>query len=320
MLPLTTQIPWLTSAQSKLREAIIQDRLSHALLITGSPGQGGEWLAYWLAASFYCQATSSSSRPCGECRSCQRVIADEQPDCLVLRPIEDSKEIRVDQVRELTAELALTAHGAGRKVAIISPAEKLNRSAANALLKTLEEPTRGAVLILVSGEANRLPPTVQSRCTRVRIAAPTEDSLVQWLRSQRDNSIDWGRVLAVIGANPLVALEVDSAAIVALYDETVRALERARSGTLDAIETAEIWGKEDYALRIACMEHWLMQQLRQSVASGKTEVAARLLDLQEPLREARQWIDSPINKPLALERLLWRFNAAGAGAPSRCRA
>ncbi len=320
MLPLTTQIPWLTSAQSKLREAIIQDRLSHALLITGSPGQGGEWLAYWLAASFYCQATSSSSRPCGECRSCQRLIADEQPDCLVLRPIEDSKEIRVDQVRELTAELALTAHGAGRKVAIISPAEKLNRSAANALLKTLEEPTRGAVLILVSGEANRLPPTVQSRCTRVRIAAPTEDSLVQWLRSQRDNSIDWGRVLAVIGANPLVALEVDSAAIVALYDETVRALERARSGTLDAIETAEIWGKEDYALRIACMEHWLMQQLRQSVASGKTEVAARLLDLQEPLREARQWIDSPINKPLALERLLWRFNAAGAGAPSRGRA
>lgn len=320
MLPLTTQIPWLTSAQSQLREAIIQDRLSHALLITGSPGQGGEWLAYWLAASFYCQATSSSSRPCGECRSCQRVIADEQPDCLVLRPIEDSKEIRVDQVRELTAELALTAHGAGRKVAIISPAEKLNRAAANALLKTLEEPTRGAVLILVSGEANRLPPTVQSRCTRVRIAAPTEDSLVQWLRSQRDNSIDWGRVLAVIGANPLAALEVDSAAIVALYDETVRALERARSGTLDAIETAEIWGKEDYALRIACMEHWLMQQLRQSVASGKTEVAARLLDLQEPLREARQWIDSPINKPLALERLLWRFNAAGAGAPSRGRA
>lgn len=320
MLPLTTQIPWLTSAQSQLREAIIQDRLSHALLITGSPGQGGEWLAYWLAASFYCEATSSSSRPCGECRSCQRVMADEQPDCLVLRPIEDSKEIRVDQVRELTAELALTAHGAGRKVAIISPAEKLNRAAANALLKTLEEPTRGAVLILVSGEANRLPPTVQSRCTRVRIAAPTEDSLVQWLRSQRADSIDWRRVLAVIGANPLAALEVDSAAIVALYDETVRALERARSGTLDAIETAEIWGKEDYALRIACMEHWVLQQLRQSVASGKTEVAARLLDLQEPLREARQWIDSPINKPLALERLLWRFNAAGAGAPSRGRA
>lgn len=319
MLPLTTEIPWLTTAQAQLREAVIQDRLSHALLIAGSLGQGGEWLAYWLAASFYCEAMPST-RPCGECRSCQRVMADEQPDCLVLRPIEDSKEIRVDQVRELTAELALTAHGAGRKVAIISPAEKLNRAAANALLKTLEEPTRGAVLILVSGEANRLPPTVQSRCTRVRIAAPTEDSLVQWLRTQRDSSIDWARVLAVIGTNPLAALEVDSAAIVALYDETVRALERARSGTLDAIETAEIWGKEDYALRIACMEHWLLQQLRQSVAAGKTDFTARLLDLQEPLREARQWIDSPINKPLAIERLLWRFNAAGAGAPSRGRA
>jgi DNA polymerase-3 subunit delta' len=319
MLPLTTQIPWLAAAQAQLRDAISQDRLSHALLITGSPGQGGEWLAYWLAASFYCEL-APTSRPCGECRSCQRVMADEQPDCLVLRPIEDSKEIRVDQVRELKAELALTAHGGGRKVAIISPAEKLNRAAANALLKTLEEPTRGAVLILVSGEANRLPPTVQSRCTRIRIAPPAESSLVQWLQSQRDGSTDWGRVVAVIGANPLAALEVDSAAIVALYDETVRALERARAGTLDAIETAEIWGKDDYALRIACMEYWVLQQLRQCVATGKTDFAARLLDLQEPLREARQWIDSPINKPLALERLLWRLNAAGAGAPNRGRA
>ena len=319
MLPLTTKIPWLTAAQAQLREAIAQDRLSHALLITGSPGQGGEWLAYWLAASFYCEQ-SSEHRPCGTCRSCQRVMGDEQPDCLVLRPIEDSKEIRVDQVRELTAELSLTAHGAGRKVAIISPADKLNRAAANALLKTLEEPTRGALLILVSGEANRLPPTVQSRCTRIRIAPPSEASLVQWLQSQADRSVDWGRVLAIIGANPLAALEVDSAAIVALYDETVRALERARSGTLDAIETAEIWGKDDYALRIACMEHWLLHQLRQSVAEGKTDFAARLLELQEPLREARQWIDSPINKPLALERLLWRLNATGAGAPNRGRA
>ena len=318
MLPLTTSIPWLAAAQAQLAEAILQDRLSHALLVTVSPGQGGEWLAYWLAARFYCQGVGPA--PCGECRSCQRVMADEQPDCLVLRPIEDSKEIRVDQVRELTAELALTAHGAGRKVAIISPAEKLNRAAANALLKTLEEPTRGAVLILVSGEANRLPPTVQSRCTRIRIAPPTEAAMVEWLQRQRGGSTDWARVLAVLGANPLSALEVDSAAFIALYDETVRALDRARSVSLDAIETAEIWGKEDYALRIACMEHWLLQQLRQCVASGRPEFAARLLELQEPLREARQWIDSPINKPLALERLLWRLNAAGAGAPNRGRA
>ncbi|MBU6211208.1 MAG: DNA polymerase III subunit delta' [Gammaproteobacteria bacterium] len=319
MLPLTTPIPWLAPAQAQLREAIAQDRLSHALLITASPGQGGEWLAYWLAASFHCEQTLEH-RPCGSCRSCRRVIADEQPDCLVLRPIEESKEIRVDQVRDLTAELSLTAYGAGRKVAIVSPAEKLNRAAANALLKTLEEPTRGSVLILVSGEAKRLPPTVQSRCTRIRIAPPTETSLVQWLQSQCDDSIDWRRVLAVIGANPLAALEVDAAAIVALYDETVRSLERARSGTLDAIETAEIWGKDAYGLRIACMEHWLLQQLRQCVATDQKEVAARLFELQEPLREARQWIDSPINKSLALERLLWSFNSVGAGAPSRGRA
>lgn len=319
MLPLSLQIPWLAAAQDQLREAIAQDRLSHALLITVSPGLGGEWLAYWLAASFYCEQPISGG-PCGECRACARVLADEQPDCLVLRPIEDSKEIRVDQVRELTAELALTAHGAGRKVAIISPAEKLNRAAANALLKTLEEPTRGAILVLVSGEANRLPPTVQSRCTRIRIGPPSTEVMVAWLRGQRRDKTDWHKVLAVMGANPLAALEVDTSTFIALYDETLRALDRARSGTLDAIETAEIWGKDDFGLRVACIEHWLLQTLRQCVLDGKHEMAARLLELQEPLREARQWIDSPINKPLVIERLLWRLNAVSGAAPNRGRA
>lgn len=318
MLPLSVEIPWLAPAQAQLREAIEQDRLSHALLVTVSPGLGGEWLAYWLAARFYCEQPRSGG-PCGECRACVRVMADEQPDCVVLRPIEESKEIRVDQVRELTTELALTAHGAGRKVAIISPAEKLNRAAANALLKTLEEPTRGAVLVLVSGEANRLPPTVQSRCTRIRIAPPSTEVMVAWLRSQHSGNTDWGKVLAVMGANPLAALEVDTSSFIALYDETVRALDRARSGTLDAIETAEIWGKDDFGLRVACIEHWLLQQLRQCVTQGQTEMAARLLELQEPLREARQWIDSPINKPLVIERLLWLLNVVSGAAASRGR-
>jgi len=314
---LNSELPWLLEAQSRLSAAFDSDRLSHALLVQVAPGQGGEWLAYWLAARIFCTA---NTRPCGECLACRRVVEDEQPDFFVLRPTEDSKEIRVDQVRELVAELSLTAHGGRRKVAIISPADKLNRAAANALLKTLEEPTAGSLILLVSGEASRLPATVQSRCARVTIKSPARAELVDWLKRERDSRSDWLRVLEVIGDRPLAALELDASAVLALAEETRRALETANRGGLDAIETAEIWGKEAYSWRIACIEQWLLEALRECVLQGPSPRGVLLCELLDDVREARQWADSPINKTLVLERLLWRITAQSAAASNRRRA
>lgn len=326
-LPLDARLPWLETLQRSLDGALRAERMGHALLLQVSPGLGGEWLALWLAARLFCLQPRNTSaalvEPCGDCLACRRVQSGEQPDLLVLRPIEDSREIRIDQVRELVGELTLTSHAGGRKVAIITPADKLNRAAANALLKTLEEPTPGSLLVLVTGEPSRLPVTVLSRCTRLTMPQPPTDSLVAWLQQHAERPTDWAAVLQIIGAKPLEALTTDAASVAQLQRDTVRALEQAAAGSLDPIETAEAWGKEDYALRIACIEAWVMGRIRNWASQTGTANATRnvqtlFLTLEET-REARQWADTPINKPLALERLLWRLNSLAAGAAATSR-
>ena len=318
--PLDADLPWLRPAQQAFNAALASGRLGHALLVQASPGQGGEWLATWIAARMFCrqprEVPGVGTAPCGGCLDCRRVQSGEQPDLLTLRPIEDSKEIRIDQVRGLAAELSLTAHAGGRKVAVLTPAERLNRNAANALLKTLEEPSGQALLMLITGEPWRLPVTVQSRCTRLRPRTPTEDELVAWLQAQRPGSsaVDWRAALAVLGPQPLEALTVDGAALAGLQRDTERALQDAMTGGLDVVETAERWGKDEYALRVACIERWIAERLREW-GRGKRGVAApALFEALDHAREARQWTETPINKPLAMERILWRLATLGAAA------
>ena len=306
--PLDLDIPWLRPLQQSLTEAVDQGRLGHAVLIQVDPGLGGDWLATWISARLFC-SSGKAAAPCGQCVDCRRVAAGEQPDLLRLSPIEESKEIRIDQVREMAAELALTGHGRGRKVALITPAERLNRNAANALLKTLEEPAGNSLLLLVSGEPSRLPATVLSRCTRVGVPVPSTDELVSWLLTHGKKGVDWRAVLSAIGPRPLLALQVDAEAIADLQRETVRALDQVVSGSLDPVETAETWGKEDFALRINCIEKWLVTRIRDWATGKRQAQAEALFAALDDAREARQWAETPINKPLTLERLLWRLNA-----------
>lgn len=307
-LPLDAEIPWLAGLQQSLSEAVEADRLGHAVLIQVDPGLGGEWLATWLSARLFCSA-ASTMKPCGSCLDCRRVVSGEQPDLMRLSPIEDSKEIRIDQVREMASGLALTGHGRGRKVAVITPAERLNRNAANALLKTLEEPAGSSLLLLVTGEPSRLPATVQSRCTRVGIPVPPIAELEDWLRARGGKGIDWKAVMSAIGPRPLLALQVQAEAIADLQRETARALDQVVSGTLDPVETAETWGKDDFALRITCIENWLVERVREWATGKRAGQADALFAALDDAREARQWAETPINKPLALERLLWRLSA-----------
>lgn len=309
LLPLDARLPWLEPLQRALDTALQSDRVGHALLLQVSPGLGGEWLATWLAARLFCTADRGRS-PCGQCLNCRRVLANEQPDLLRLQPIEDSKEIRIDQVREMVAELSLTSHGRGRKVAILCPAEKLNRNAANALLKTLEEPAGSSLLLLVTGEPSRLPVTVLSRCTRVTIPLPPMPILIDWLKKQGGAQTDWVAVLSALGPKPLLALRSDTETIADLQRETIRALDQAAAGTLDPVETAESWGKEEFGLRIACIESWLVARIRDWAGGDRRGNAEALFAALDEAREARQWADTPVNKPLAIERLLWRLNAA----------
>lgn len=323
-------LPWLADACSTLRRARAGGRFPAALLIHEQPGCGGEWLALYAARTALCRGAAA---PCGQCEDCRRAAAGVHPDLLRLGPIEDSKQIRVEQVRELCADLALTSHRAGATVAIIAPAEAMSANAANALLKTLEEPRAGATLVLVTAAPSRLPATVRSRCQRLPAPAPSRAACLAWLEAQGGQR-DWQAVLDVIGNAPLEALQVNAGALARLREESARALDEAVRGGLDIPATAERWAKaEDYALRLACLESWLtlrldraaraagqMQQLRDSayLPSGRSALNMKnLVGLLERLHELRRLGSTSVNRALALEQLLWELAPRRAMEPGR---
>jgi DNA polymerase III subunit delta' len=319
----TAVLPWMRPAQEAIARAIDSDRLGHAVLLQVPNGLGGAWLARWIAARVFCR--EDAPRPCGQCLDCRRSFADEHPDCSFVQPLGDSKEIRIDQVRETSAALALSSHGGSRKLAILWPADRLNRFAANALLKTLEEPTRNTLLVLVAAELGRLPATVRSRCTRITVAAPDRATTLDWLRAHGAAGVDWDAVLGAVGNRPVTALEVDPVAVAALGADVRAALEAGLAGTLDPVATAERWSRDEFALRLDCIENWITDRVRAAAggASGVRELRAgahlpppamplnirTLFEVLDLVREARSFVESPVNKALVLERLLWRLPA-----------
>ena len=316
---------WLSPDTARLRGAYTAGRLPHALLIHEAPGAGGEWLAGWAARMVLCR--NPSDAPCGRCASCARVTQGQHPDLIAVRPIEESTQIRIEQVRELASELTLTAHQGGYKVGILSPADSMNRFAANALLKTLEEPPQGTLLILVATQPSRLPATILSRCQRVRVRAPERAEAVAWLEATRGPG-DWGQVLAVLGTAPLTAAEADPAAVAEVASEVRRGLEEAMAGGGDPVATAERWARSELPLRLKCVENWLTERIRAGFDGGGlfTEVRAgahlrghadsldlrQLFGLLDAVQELKSSFDAPINRGLALESLLRSLSARPA--------
>jgi DNA polymerase III subunit delta' len=293
---------WLRPAREQLLACVQQDRVSHALLIQDAPGAGGTQLAVWLA---------------------QQLLGvtevDRHPDCTRIGLLEESKQIRVEQVRELAAHLAFASHQGGFKVALIDPADALNWNAANALLKTLEEPPARTVLILVAQQPSRLPATLLSRCQRIRIRAPERGAALEWLRSSIGEG-PWDAVLDVIGNAPLLAAQLDPRAVLQIRDETLGALADLAARRADAAQLAEGWGRSELALRLACFETWLTERIRRTVGIGTYSLelrdgthpvgpdpgsnVPRLFDLLDQLRALRAALSTPVNRTLALESLL----------------
>jgi DNA polymerase III subunit delta' len=312
--------PWLLPATQRLRSAYAAGRLPHALLVHEAPGAGAEWLALWAAQLVLCRHPERA--PCGSCEGCRRVSARAHPDLTWIGLPEDSRQLRIDEVRALAAELALTSHAGGYQVGVLAPADALNRFAANALLKTLEEPPARTLLVLIASQPSRLPPTVLSRCQRLRIAAPPRAQALAWLQAARGEG-DWGAALDLLGEAPLLAAQSDPAALAQLGADTHGALEALAAGSADPVATAERWARSDLALRLLGFENWLTERVRRDVAAGGflTEMRAgpylsaapsvlnirELFGLMDEVRELRATLDVPLNRGLALEALFRRM-------------
>ena len=205
---LTPCPPWLLDEARRTLARDAAGRLPHALLLAGLPGIGKRAFGRWLVEALLClerRDEGAEIGACGRCGACRQLLAGAHPDFRALHPDGASETIRIEAVRGLVDWLQLTARGGGRRIALLTGADTLNRNAANALLKTLEEPGEQGLLVLLADRPAMLPATVRSRCQRLTLHAGEREVALAWLAGQVD---DPATALVRAGGRPFAALEV----------------------------------------------------------------------------------------------------------------
>ncbi len=161
--------------------SMIEGHPPHALVLAGPPSVGKTTLAMDLAAGLLCLAPSAADRPCRACRGCRLVASGNHPDLHRLAPVGPGDQVRIDAIRGLVTELALLPVEGGTRVAVIERAHRMNEDAQNTLLKMLEEPPGGVVIVLCAVDEDRLLPTIRSRCARLRLGTVGVRQIEAWL-------------------------------------------------------------------------------------------------------------------------------------------
>lgn len=348
--------PWLEQPWRVLLRQ--RERLHHAVLIHGPGGIGKSALAGELARALLCEDTAADGAACGGCASCRWIGQGTHPDLRVLAPASGdesadvsgdlsgnlsqdvsgggktaktpakaSRDIRIDQVRALERFLEVGGHRGGDKVVLVDPADALNAASANALLKTLEEPTGRTRFVLVADRPDVLPATIRSRCLAVGLCLPDAAQAARWLAEETGadpaTASGW---LAACGGAPLRArrfADPSAASAHRLLMETLAGLpETGIVRAADALAGIEppVW--------IGALQTWIADLQR--VCAGAEprffpDRAARLRSLSRmtslhavdrlavQLSQLARAADHPLNPRLMIEDALLRVRAALAG-------
>lgn len=201
-----TLYPWLAPTYHKIVQTFSEGLGHHAMLIKADTGLGIETLFEALSQYIMC-SNSQGEAPCGECHACRLMQAHSHPDYHELRSIE-GKDIGVDQVREINEVIAQHAQQNGNKVVYVQGAERLTEAAANAFLKTLEEPRPQTYFLLQADSSSSLLATIYSRCQVWNVPVPSEQMAQDWLRSHSEAEMsEISTALAMNLGRPLSALE-----------------------------------------------------------------------------------------------------------------
>ncbi len=297
---------------------------AHAYLLYGPAGIGKRAFAERFMALLLCQQPESAA-PCGRCKSCMLLAAGTHPDHFVLEPEEADKAIRVDQVRELVHFVTQTPQLGGRKVVLLEPAEAMNLNAANALLKSLEEPSASTHLLLISHQPSRLLPTIKSRCVQFRCAVPGREMSSTWL-GQALPALDASQceeLLELAGGSPLVARQLHEAGVLEMRAQVVEGIKRLLKQQQTPSQLAESWGALPLLLLFDWFCQWSLLILRYQLTQderglGATDMAkvvqylaqkapsASVLQSQQWLLEQRAKVvgKANLNRVLLLEALL----------------
>jgi DNA polymerase-3 subunit delta' len=289
---------------SYLKTAGQKGRLSHAYLFLGPEGVGKACTARALAAALNCLAPRKDGDACGGCASCRRLAAGVHPDFLVIGPTPESQQIKIGQIREFRRLTTYPPFGDGWRVALIKPGEAMTDEAANALLKTLEEPPERHLLVLTARVEADLLPTVVSRCHKLAFVPLPAALVARELRGRRGLAPPQARLLAALSGGSLGrALTLDPEAILAQRRQVLADLGAFSGGSASlAFDWAQRLAKSrpdlDYFLSLAQL--WYRDLLLYRFRAPKSLLAHQDL-LPEMAREAAA----------PLDRLFQQFTALG---------
>ena len=257
---------WLQNVWNLLLNSHQRQKLPHALLLQGPAGIGKHKLSRQLARAMLCQQPRQDGSGCGQCQSCRLFNSGTHPDFLEIVPEEDGKSLKVDQIRQMAAELAMTSHAGGYKVALITPADSMNLNAANSLLKTLEEPTDNTLILLVTSMPSRLPVTIRSRCQACVCTPPEPEVARQWLGQQLDPEQDLEGLLELANGAPYAALALHETAALASWQDCLQQLAHLASGQQEPVSVAADWNKAGGRQKLG----WLLRALQRRVVAIQT--------------------------------------------------
>ncbi|UCE88292.1 MAG: DNA polymerase III subunit delta' [Pseudomonadota bacterium] len=295
--------PWQQPQWESVHARVANQRLTHAMLLSGPGGLGKLDFARRLARALLCESPQANAMPCGGCRACLLLEAGTHPDLIEVTPEEDARAIKVDQIRTLAAQMTLTRQYADYKVAIIQPADLMNRAAANSLLKTLEEPPAGALMLLVSARPGELPATIRSRCQLLRFAAPEPDTVAEWLQACIEPGQDARLLLGLASGAPLAALHLATSGELEHRARLWEDLQGVAVGACEPVATAAAWLKLGLEVPLNWVHGWAVDMIRLRMSPSGSHLNNP--DLRPALQALAERVD--------LRRLYGLLDRAGQG-------
>lgn len=314
-------LPWQQEPRRVFQAYLDSDRVPHAILVTGPSGTGKFAFAQAIARELLC--LEGKPEGCGSCRSCTWFDGGAHPDFrdITFEVNENTGKLRdvivVRQIRRMIEALYKTTTVGTRKVALIHPAERMNASAANALLKTLEEPVGETVLILVAHDAGRLPATVRSRCQRLPVTPPARVDALQWLIDTRQAEPDAAELaLTAAAGRPLEAQEMLGSETIEHYRGTLRLLSMLRRGTASDGKALAAMAEFDPVNLWTWLSVRCADLVHASLVEGVPGSAVRpLTELQRLADRNRMLTGTPVRQDLLLRDWLIQWKDLPAALP-----
>jgi DNA polymerase-3 subunit delta' len=280
---------WQAEQWQKLQQADQGNRLPHALLFMGISGLGKACFADNFIRAKLCHHAQEVVDGLGcACHACRLIAGKTHPNVLWIEPEKQGSAIKVDQIREVSDFVNQTSMQDEYRFVVINPAEQMNVNAANALLKTLEEPAPDSILILITSQASHLPATILSRCQHIHFARPSTKTALAWLRQKISTDIDAELVLGLANGAPLAALQLAQSDMLAMRSNLLAAMYvlSQKQAAADPIKSAAAMQALDMLPLLDFTLSWVMDILRLKVGGSEADIVnkdfhAQISDLHQ---------------------------------------